>query len=378
VATSRSKAPSGYLPTLDGWRAIAIILVIASHDHPYRVAGISLPWINAWGGGYGVALFFALSGLLICSRLLQEEEMRKRIDLKGFYIRRFCRIQPAALVYLAAVSALILFGVISRSYSGVLSAIFFTRNYIPAQPLISDLWYTGHFWSLSIEEHYYFFVPALLVFLPRFRPRVFMLVALFILLEGLHRVTGTLQIKGVHTDLEGDAILLGALVAVLLTRPSFRAACIRWLQPWAILPLVLVIWVRIWLKNASYNHQIFVCTLPMLIVSTMLHPAGFAGRLFETKLFKFVGRISYSLYLWQEMFFPYAEGSQPVAHANFLTALQHSWLRYPGVAVLAIASYYWVEKPLIRLGHRLATPATPGREDLAEIPPADADAVAIP
>src|ERR1700761_3609258 len=132
VARERRKSSSGYMPTLDGWRAVAILLVIASHDRLYHVAGVPLSWLHWTAGGYGVGLFFALSGLLICSRLLQEEALRHRIDLKGFYIRRICRIQPAALVYLAAITALIAAGAISRRNNGVLSALFFARNYIPA------------------------------------------------------------------------------------------------------------------------------------------------------------------------------------------------------------------------------------------------------
>lgn len=98
------------------------------------------------------------------------------------------------------------------------------------------------------------------------------------------------------------------------------------------------------------------------------HPRGLAGRLLETGPFKFVGRISYSLYLWQQLFFPYVENVQPEPHSNLLTVLQHSWLRYLVTLAIATASYIWIEKPVIRLGHRLAKPATPGREDLNESP----------
>ena len=327
-------------------------------------------WLHAQGGGYGVALFFALSGLLICSRLLQEEAVRGRIDLKGFYIRRFCRIQPAALVYLVTVAILSLFGVIDHADNGIVSALLFARNYTPSAT--GDVWYTAHFWSLSIEEHFYFVVPALLILLPRLRVPV--IATLFVCIELLHRFLGA-RIVSPNTDLEGGTILLGALAAVLLIRPQVQSLCIRYLQPWAVLPLVGATWVYLAVHNSGKNYLIFVLTLPLLILSTMLHPLGMAGRLLETTVFKFIGRISYSLYLWQQMFFVYAEHSRPDWHPNLLISLQHSGARYLLAPALAIASYYWVEKPLIRLGHRLAAPATPGRGDLHE-PPAPIGEVA--
>lgn len=357
----RTKAHSGYLPTLDGWRAVAILLVIGSHDRLLRIGNVPLSWLHSIGGGYGVALFFALSGLLICSRLLQEEAVRGRIDLKGFYIRRFWRIQPAALAYLAVVTVLILMGTIGRTNNGVVSALLFARNYTSGSS--GNAWYTAHFWSLAIEEHYYFFVPGLLVLFPRFR--IAALALLFIGLETFYRVE-IARIQSPHTDLEGGTILLGALAAVLLSRSTVRSACIRWLRPWVAVPLVLAVWIGLALRNSSYNSIIFVLSLPPLIVSTMLHPEGAAGRLLESQPAKFVGRISYSLYLWQQMFFAPADRWQPEQHPDALIWIQHSWIRYMILPAVAIASYYWIEKPLIRLGHRIAAPATPGREDLGE------------
>src|SRR5271163_4018332 len=116
----------GYLPTLDGWRAVAILIVLGGHDTIHHLGGFSTLWIEQ-RGGRGVELFFALSGILICSRLLDEEEVRGRIDIKGFYIRRVCRIQPAALAYLAVISGLMMLNVISREPKDVLSAVLLVR-----------------------------------------------------------------------------------------------------------------------------------------------------------------------------------------------------------------------------------------------------------
>src|ERR1700722_2970278 len=98
----RSTRPwGGYLPTLDGWRTIAIGAVLFDHGTA------SLFRRSAWysflrTGPNGVSLFFAISGFLICSRLLEEEQLFGRISLKGFYLRRACRILPPPLFYLIA------------------------------------------------------------------------------------------------------------------------------------------------------------------------------------------------------------------------------------------------------------------------------------
>ena len=91
-----------------------------------------------------------------------------------------------------------------------------------------------------------------------------------------------------------------------------------------------------------------------------------AGRILESAPLRFIGRISYSLYLWQMLFFVfYFDLSAP--HSALLTALQQTSMRYLAVFCLAVASYYLVERPMIRLGHRLARPITPGREDFEPV-----------
>src|SRR4051812_39674608 len=137
---------TGHLPTLDGWRGVAVLMVIVFHAlaSPYPVFRPL--------GGLGVSIFFALSGLLICNRLLAEFGRGGRIDLPGFYVRRAFRILPPAFAYLAALAAL---GAATPPELG--SCLLFWRNYYTGGG-----WCTGHFWSLAVEEHFYLFFPVLL------------------------------------------------------------------------------------------------------------------------------------------------------------------------------------------------------------------------
>lgn len=162
-----STLKSGYLPTLDGWRAAAIIAVLLDHTLEYSPLRCYPKLMNfAHTGPNGVSLFFAISGFLICSRLLEEEGAFGRISLRGFYIRRACRILPPALFYLIVIAVLSVCGLIVVSPGEWFGSAFFFRNYLPGD-WISRGWggYTVHYWSLAVEEHFYLLWPAALVLL---------------------------------------------------------------------------------------------------------------------------------------------------------------------------------------------------------------------
>lgn len=160
-----------YLPSLDGWRAIAIIAVILFHCRLLQWGMISDAWPHALGGR-GVDLFFALSGFLICGRLLREEAQNGGISMRSFYTRRIFRIQPAALTYLAVLSILILSGVVYKldrysvsPWPHVAACVLMVRNIVPK----TFFFETAHFWSLSVEEQFYIFLPTFLVLCKRYR-----------------------------------------------------------------------------------------------------------------------------------------------------------------------------------------------------------------
>src|SRR5262249_8893736 len=103
-------------------------------------------------GHRGVDVFFAVSGFLICSRLIREREKSGRTDLKAFYVRRAFRILPPFLVYLGVIAVLAAAGLIAVEGREFVASLLFVRNYIG--PETGHGWYTGHLWSLSVEEHY--------------------------------------------------------------------------------------------------------------------------------------------------------------------------------------------------------------------------------
>ena len=153
-----------YLHSLDGWRAIAVGAVMLDHAQPFGPRFVQHHLQN--NGAEGVWLFFAISGLLICSRMIAEESTYGRVSLRNFYIRRAFRILPAALLYLLVIALLGSLNVLPFDLPSWLGAVFFYRNYwhyfFGAN---AGSWFTGHFWSLSVEEQFYLLWPAALLLL---------------------------------------------------------------------------------------------------------------------------------------------------------------------------------------------------------------------
>ncbi len=362
IATPRAPK-SGYIPTLDGWRAIAVTAVILFHAHRITLFGYSLLPVQNWGDR-GVNLFFAISGLLICTRLLEEQRVWGHISLPGFYLRRLFRIQPAAFAFLAVVALLGLIGILHLTASATLASLLCYRNYFNALDFAStpDDRYTSHFWSLAVEEHFYLLLPSLLVLARRRALPVLATLSGLALLwppiaHHLGLTKGLLAYQ--RTDMALQDLVVPALLAVLLTRSTFRARLTALARHGKLILLVLfAIIASERFLGGHITHQITCVGFPLLLASTVLHPGEWLGRLLETRPFLFIGRISYSLYLWQQLFF---------IRRPELSALRHlqaaPWCIL-AVLACAIASYYLIERPMMKLGHRLAPPPTPGRPDL--------------
>ena len=357
----------GYLPSLDGWQAVAILGVLGVHDLPIVVAGHSLQWLQNYGGE-GVMLFFAISGVLICSRIFEEEALTGRFHLKSFYVRRVFRIQPAALAYLAVIAGLTLCGILHEHWKYWLGALFLYQNFLYHPDTVTRLYgfFTGHFWTLAVEEHFYLLISLVLFFFKRRRLAVF--VVLMAAVEIGHKIgmhyTSEPLIRRTYWQIQ--MLLVPSLAALLLREAKVRAAAVRWTLPgWVMLGTAAL------MGAASVYSPPAVTTIlqysfTFLVVATMLHPQSWSTRVLEWRPLRFIGRISYSIYLWHVLFYSAKDGV-PVSSHVLLVLSERPW-KYVCTLVVAMASYYVIEKPLVRMGHRLAPPATAGHKDLADLP----------
>jgi peptidoglycan/LPS O-acetylase OafA/YrhL len=347
-----NKKDSHFLPTLDGWRGIAILIVVLSHDALHVAGPLSTRWFQI-NGRAGVDIFFALSGILICTRLLREESRSGTIDLRQFYLRRFFRIQPAAWVYLFVVVVLMLLGVLDHEFRGILTSLLLVRNYLPLN-FSPQGWYSAHFWSLAVEEHFYLILPGFLLFVRKRRATAFLAVTFVLLVwQVIQRKHPWLQYGWApedHTDIAVTGILLASYFAILLHRPVVRAWCERWLNPYVTVGVTVVL-LLIRGQGRLIFDLLLLCAYPLALVSTMLHPHTLFSRLLDWKPLRALGLISYSVYLWQMLFFTHTAGAIPPTHSAIVNAIQQSTpLRYIAVLGCSTASYFLIEQPLIRFG----------------------------
>ena len=156
------------IPSLDGIRAISIMMVIVGHLSRTKGMPLDLSHAEAYAE-FGVRVFFIISGFLITSILLSEHKNSGGIDLQRFYIRRAYRIFPAAYAFM-----LVMFIVYWKSLSALamVMAATYTSNYHPRP------WPLAHLWSLAVEEQFYLLWPAILAYFFRFRTKVVVAVIL--------------------------------------------------------------------------------------------------------------------------------------------------------------------------------------------------------
>jgi peptidoglycan/LPS O-acetylase OafA/YrhL len=332
------------IPTLDGWRGVAILMVLITHAQ----AGLTgRAWRYNWMdmGQHGVEIFFVLSGFLITSRLLSDD----LIDLRGFYIRRFFRLMPSAWAYLLFVAA---FGAVTRVHligRDAIPTLLIVRNYVNETSANAM---TSHFWSLSIEEQFYLGWPVILFFTRR--AHAIYIAAAGALACALFRFmfwSNYATSRHTYTEVRVDALLVGCIGALFWQHLTIRRILTKHSRAIiaSCVPLLAFCMVR-FQSLIPLSESVVVM---FLVASTSAAPEGRLGRLLENRWIVFLGSISYSLYLWQEFFLVPHWGPVGIAMLPFA----------------AITSYGLIERPSTALGRRLSekrkrAPArTRGRDD---------------
>jgi peptidoglycan/LPS O-acetylase OafA/YrhL len=335
---------------LDGFRALSIVLVMLSHAQwspgfPVPLRRFLLP------GAEGVHVFFVLSGYLITWLMLREEDQTGRVNLRNFYIRRTFRILPALLLYIAAIAAFDGWRGWKIPWIAYIHALTFT-NGIVAFPSGGAL--LQHTWSLGVEEQFYFLWP--LVFVRSSKRRRFQIAAAILIIQPFVRTVLHLLHwrEYVHSSLGwADAIMWGCMAA--LAAKEFPVDVYRMVQykPFRLRLVAVSVFVAIAACNGT-GHLPFL-TLPFggtinsvciayLILSYVFGPSDLVSKVLSRGPFVQIGVLSYSLYLWQELFTvhePQLQGSDNYFWKNFPMNILMSLL-------FASMSYFLIERPMIR------------------------------
>ena len=162
-ATTNPNADLARLPSLDGIRAVCIVSVLGGHaslgeGFPFQLEPF---WPYFFNAPLAVTIFFVLSGFLITFLLAREESLQGKISLQNFYIRRVIRIFPVFFIYVGCLAILTLLTPLQIRPWQYVTSITFTKNFACVS------WVDAHLWSLSVEEQFYLFWPALLAFCGR-------------------------------------------------------------------------------------------------------------------------------------------------------------------------------------------------------------------
>ena len=344
-----SMTPRHSIPSLDGLRACSVLFVIAAHSLEWiRNTPTVFPYLQLGTLALlGVDTFFVISGFLITYILLKELDSTGGIRLRKFYFRRFFRIFPPFYVYLAVVGILAAAGIVHMNHWALLVSGLYIWNYL----VLPNSWLVGHTWSLSLEEQFYLLWPPLLAKLGRKRSLYAALTV--ILLSPLSRMITYavyppwrfFEWAMLHTRL--DTIMFGCVLALLWNNKQFQRVIEKLLRPelFACSLLFLTVIGPLFETGVRPRYQWIVgyplhgVLISFVLVYVVKKPASLPGHFLNLGLMRHIGIISYSLYLWQEMF----DGP----HVAFFP--------WNLIAIFACAelSYFLVERPALSLRDRL-------------------------
>ena len=360
---------SKYLPSIDSLRALAVLAVIIYHvDVNY------LP-----GGFLGVDLFFVLSGYLISSLIIKEYRKTGSLNLYNFYIRRARRLLPAVYFMITVgLVVMVLFNEVLLRKSH-LDAIF---GYIYS----SNWWYIfhkldyfdsfgaqspfKHLWSLAIEEQFYMIFPLLFLLVNRKKKskdgtfklnKNFLYVVLGLILVSLIAHILLFDINNISriyfgTDTRAFSLLVGVVGAILYPMERLHTKVTPQQNLiYSVISLVsIATLITVMIYTSEYNTWLYrggfllVAILGLIVIISSGKQHTVMARLLSFKPVVFIGKISYSLYLWH---FPILVLTTPVAEIGN-TNIYFVILRVILTFVVAIVSYVFVETPIRKLGFK--------------------------
>jgi peptidoglycan/LPS O-acetylase OafA/YrhL len=342
--------PLGYMAALDGMRGFLTLGVLLAHTRMALFGG-AMVYMD---------VFFTMSGYLITSLLIKDYEKRGRISLKNFYVRRFMRLYPALtamVLCLIAVSWIFSPNFRDRINEALVSW-FYLMDY-SGWFISTPVEYTGHTWSLAVEEQFYLLWPLMFIGLlwmggltVRTSLIIFAIAAAFWIWKIVLDYNGAPTAHLYRSfDCRADALFIGCALAVLLkaidisSYPRFYRLC-----AYSLLPIAMVMIVLGFTMDSKmrwyYCVSPLITALPAAIcVIGLLHPQRtFMHTIYEHPVPVFIGRICYGLYIWHFPIFTLVAAWAPKG-AGYITTFLVGW---PITFAIATLSHYLIERPFMR------------------------------
>jgi peptidoglycan/LPS O-acetylase OafA/YrhL len=345
------------IPSLDGFRAISISLVILSHlilrQFIPLPAGTFLD--PAQTGILGVRIFFIISGFLITYLLLKERDKNGTVSLMAFYFRRVLRIVPVFYTYLVVLALLNHLLDLRITTLDFAHTALFVQNFT----LPSASWFTGHAWSLGVEEQFYILWPLIFI---RLRHLNKLWVPLSVLAMGSfmrsfhYKYPETAEYFFAEFLMHADFLLAGCYIAFLLFHERQKLSDFFKKIPsvWVYVAIVMVLFFsqiefhpvydKVLIPTSGTIINISIC---FLLLYFILREKSLGYKFLNHPVIRYIGVLSYSLYLWQQF---------------YLSRLDYWIFDFPQNLIFtfftAMASYYLIEKPFLRLRDRFKRTST--------------------
>lgn len=335
-----------YLPSLNGIRAVSILIVLYAHT------------LNGIYGGLGVQIFFVISGFLITTLLIKEYLNTSTINLKAFYLRRIIRILPVAYLCLLATFVLNYCFKLGVPAFHFLLAFFFLTNIVGGAGVI------GHYWSLATEEQFYLIFPYFIKLnINRYFRSLFVVLGLIIIVDFMNLDPYQFTSRSVSHYLmylllplrKFDAVIIGSLMSVLLFKTRIDLKSI--LKYKILLHIILVPCViYLYSMNYSLNFYIFphplcnilgISIIAFLILLNIIESSDIIYKLLNHVVMARIGILSYSIYIWQEMF------TRDIPWKNTSGWGSNVFLNLLGLAVISSLSFYFYERPFLKLKSKI-------------------------
>lgn len=335
-----------HFPQLDGFRGLAVVFVIIGHLLTYGELSPTLITVGLVFASTGVFLFFVLSGFLITGLLQREKSEKGCVSLRRFYIRRALRLGPALLAFLFVIFILQKVGLIQdvQNYE-IAACLLYARNFFGKSVTLA------HIWSLSLEEQFYLCWPGLFRIIPEKRALVVTLT-----------VTGIIAIwRGIAIHLEWfdydrgifymrpyfrfDSILIGACLAVgFATNARFLEGARKMIK--MIPAIALWISLTLWSYYGEGVSRSLFLTIQMILIATIvcqlvLDGSPLSRAFFGNRVLCYFGKISYALYLWQQIFM--------VTKVPSWGVLRQFPVNLAASILMAAASYHIIEISALQL-----------------------------
>lgn len=355
----RKRYQRRYIPGLDGLRALAVISIILFHLNSQLLPG----------GFLGVDTFFVISGYLITALLISEYKQYGYINLMEFWIKRMKRLLPAVLFMMGIVLSYTVFfepEIIKEIKSDVLAAVFYVSNW---WYILQDLDYFNqfsieplkHLWSLAVEEQFYLLYPILLLVLLKSKDIKFTFYSLVVvsILSAILMITLTgadMNLSRVYfgTDTRLQTLLLGSILAIIW--PPFRLKVdmpkkyIKIIDSVGVVSIFMLVLIffkvsdnDLWLYNGGF---FLISLITLLVISSAVVPSGYLSRVLGNHIFVFIGKRSYSLYLWHYPIIVFV-------HSYFVAGQIPFYVYLIDIVLMLLFtefSYRFIERPIRQYG----------------------------